>query len=219
LFLTFEGTRFTACRYRRGEDRIELALDPGGQPLRSLPRCASISGRARQSLRFAMNAGMYDAPGDRSASMSRRPRAPRPQHAATASGNFHLEAQRRLTVDNDGRVAVVSSERYRRCRQGPLGDPVRPNAGDRRRTPPQVQRRRQLALCSQRRRVRMPTPPGSRSASSQVSFGRFARLFRDRLGCANALFLDGSVSSLWDRPANRVDAYPALGPLDRRLQS
>jgi uncharacterized protein YigE (DUF2233 family) len=27
------------------------------------------------------------------------------------------------------------------------------------------------------------------------------------------LFLDGSVSSLWDRPAGRVDAYPALGPL------
>jgi uncharacterized protein YigE (DUF2233 family) len=46
-----------------------------------------------------------------------------------------------------------------------------------------------------------------------VSFGRFARFFRDALGCDNALFLDGSVSSLWDRPGGRQDAYPALGPM------
>ena len=46
-----------------------------------------------------------------------------------------------------------------------------------------------------------------------VSFGRFARLFRDSLGCRNALFLDGAVSSLWDRPAGRRDSYSRLGPL------
>ena len=46
-----------------------------------------------------------------------------------------------------------------------------------------------------------------------VSFGRFARLFRDALGCRNALFLDGAVSSLWDRPAGRRDTYSRLGPL------
>ena len=46
-----------------------------------------------------------------------------------------------------------------------------------------------------------------------VSFGRLARLFRDVLGCRNALYLDGSVSSLWDRPAGRRDGAPELGPL------
>jgi uncharacterized protein YigE (DUF2233 family) len=46
-----------------------------------------------------------------------------------------------------------------------------------------------------------------------VSFGRLARLLRDRLGCRNALYLDGSVSSLWDRPARRRDGYSELGPL------
>jgi uncharacterized protein YigE (DUF2233 family) len=46
-----------------------------------------------------------------------------------------------------------------------------------------------------------------------VSFGRFARFFRDALGCPNALFLDGSVSSLWDRPGGRQDAYSGLGPM------
>ena len=40
-----------------------------------------------------------------------------------------------------------------------------------------------------------------------------ARLFRDGLGCPDALFLDGSVSSLWDPGAGRMDPHPALGPM------
>ena len=46
-----------------------------------------------------------------------------------------------------------------------------------------------------------------------VSFGRMARFFRDALNCRNALYLDGSVSSLWDRPAGRRDTRTDLGPL------
>ena len=58
-----------------------------------------------------------------------------------------------------------------------------------------------------------PEPAWCAIGDDPVPFGRFARLFRDRLGCPNALFLDGAVSSLWDRPAGRRDAYPSLGPL------
>jgi len=46
-----------------------------------------------------------------------------------------------------------------------------------------------------------------------VSFGKLARYFRDALKCDNALFLDGSVSSLWDPEHGRVDGGPPLGPL------
>ena len=42
-----------------------------------------------------------------------------------------------------------------------------------------------------------------------VSFGAFARLFRDGLACPDALFLDGSISGLYD-PA-KVQA-PSLSP-------
>jgi uncharacterized protein YigE (DUF2233 family) len=45
-----------------------------------------------------------------------------------------------------------------------------------------------------------------------VSFGRFARLFRDKLKCPNALFLDGAVSSLWEAGA-RQDRRAPLGPM------
>jgi uncharacterized protein YigE (DUF2233 family) len=46
-----------------------------------------------------------------------------------------------------------------------------------------------------------------------VSLGRFARFFRDALDCPNALYLDGSVSSLWDPAAERQDLYSQLGPM------
>jgi len=46
-----------------------------------------------------------------------------------------------------------------------------------------------------------------------VSFGRFARLFRDGLGCREALYFDGAVSSLWDPVSGRRDSSHQIGPM------
>jgi prepilin-type processing-associated H-X9-DG protein len=212
-FITFEGTRFTACRYRRSEDRIELMLDPGGTPLRSLNQLRQQLGDRANSLRFAMNAGMYDRAGRPIGLYVEQGRERRALNRRDGPGNFHLKPNGVFTVDADGCVAVLPSERYRRSSQiswatqsGPMlviDDQLHPKLSA------------DGTSLYVRNGVGVADPDTAWFAISEqpVSFGRFARLFRDRLGCANALFLDGSVSSLWDRPANRVDAYPALGPL------
>jgi uncharacterized protein YigE (DUF2233 family) len=46
-----------------------------------------------------------------------------------------------------------------------------------------------------------------------VSFGAFARLFRDALGCPDALFLDGSISALYAPALGRSDGLLPLGPM------
>ncbi len=46
-----------------------------------------------------------------------------------------------------------------------------------------------------------------------VTFSTFARLFRDELGCPNALFLDGSVSSLYAPSLERMDTLMPMGPI------
>ncbi|GGZ10682.1 hypothetical protein GCM10011614_27030 [Novosphingobium colocasiae] len=46
-----------------------------------------------------------------------------------------------------------------------------------------------------------------------VSFGLLARMMRDHCKTPNALFLDGTVSSLWDPATGRLDAQFPLGPL------
>ena len=46
-----------------------------------------------------------------------------------------------------------------------------------------------------------------------VSFHDFATLFRDHLGCRDALFLDGSISSLHAPEIGRADFFWPLGPI------
>jgi uncharacterized protein YigE (DUF2233 family) len=46
-----------------------------------------------------------------------------------------------------------------------------------------------------------------------VSFGKLARFYRDRLKVNDALFLDGSISSLWDPANGRMDLVTDLGPI------
>ncbi len=50
-------------------------------------------------------------------------------------------------------------------------------------------------------------------SEAPISFGKFARYFRDVAKTPNALFLDGSVSSLWDPAHERMDSRVPLGPL------
>ena len=50
-------------------------------------------------------------------------------------------------------------------------------------------------------------------SEGEVSFGEFARLFRDELKCANALYLDGSVSSLYAPALQRGGNIWPLGPM------
>ena len=50
-------------------------------------------------------------------------------------------------------------------------------------------------------------------SKDRVSFGKFARAFRDHLGCEDALYLDGAVSSIWNGQTGRIDQRADLGPL------
>ena len=51
-------------------------------------------------------------------------------------------------------------------------------------------------------------------SESEVSFGEFARLFRDKLRCKNALFLDGgSATSFYSPALGRNTNFLPLGPI------
>jgi uncharacterized protein YigE (DUF2233 family) len=211
--ITFEGSRFTACRYRRGEDRIALFLDPERRPLRSLAALERHLGPRAERLRFAMNAGMYDRAGRPIGLYIEDGSERRAINTRNASGNFHLKPNGVFTVDTEGRVAVVTSDDYEpserirwATQSGPMlviAGALHPRFSD---NGPSLHVRNGVGVSDS-------DTAWFAISDEPVSFGRFARLFRDRLGCANALFLDGAVSSLWDRPAGRQDAYPSLGPL------
>ena len=209
----FEGSAFTICRYDRRRDEIAFFLDGRNSRLRSLAALETALGPRANRLRFAMNAGMYDeaggpiglyvAEGRQRHAINRRP----------GSGNFHLLPNGVFQVAADGRVAIVPAARYDPAARplwatqsgpmlvidGALHPAIQPNG-------PSLHIRNGVCVVD-------GNVAWFAISEEPVSFGRLARLLRDELGCRNALYLDGSVSSLWDRPARRRDGYSELGPL------
>ena len=210
---TFEGATFTACRYDRSRDEIAMVLDGRNGPLRSFAALEPQLGPRIERLRFAMNAGMYDEAGDPIGLYVEDGRQRVPINRRRGPGNFHLLPNGVFTVAADGRVAVLRSDRYdpaSRPRWATQSGPMLVIGG-----------RLHSSIQDDGPSLHIRNGVGVDSADTAwfvisddaVSFGRMARFFRDALHCPNALYLDGSVSSLWDRPAGRRDTNSGLGPL------
>lgn len=211
--IEFEGSHFTACRYRPGDQRIEFTLDPGGTPLRSFSALQQHLGPRAERLRFAMNIGMYDEAGQPIGLYVEDGRERRRLNLRDGPGNFHLKPNGVFTVDELGRVAIMSSENYkarREIRWATQSGPMLVIDGA---LHPRISDNGESQNIRNGVGVAAPDIAWFAISDEPVSFGRFARLFRDRLGCANALFLDGTVSSLWDKPGERMDPYFELGPM------
>ena len=210
--LLFEGDRFIVCR--DPEARIELrSAGADGRPLRSFAALEHVLGRSAGQVRFAMNAGMFDAEGRAIGLLIERGRQLHPINRRAGGGNFHLLPNGVFLVRDDGRAAVVPTAEFKPDRRiafasqsGPMlviGGKLHPA----------------FEADGRSRYIRNGVgiaPDGTATfaiSQAPVSFGKFARLFRDGLGCRNALYFDGSVSSLWDPAGNRMDSFAALGPM------
>ena len=161
-----------------------------------------------------MNAGMYDEAGMPIGLHVEQGRERRGLNLRPGPGNFHLKPNGVFAVDSAGRVSVTRSEHFRARVTAPMwatqSGPMLLVAG---RLHPA------FAPDGESRHIRNgvgvagPETAFFVISDEPVSFGRFARFFRDSLGCSDALFLDGAVSSLWDPAAGRMDGYSSLGPL------
>ena len=171
-------------------------------------------GRRRARLLFAMNAGMYD---DQGRPIGLYVEAGRRRHTVNqrnGPGNFHLKPNGGFAAAADGRVAIVRSEDLARLpfpprwatQSGPMlviDGRLHPRFHA---NGPSLHIRNGVGVADAR-------TAWFAISDEPVSFGRFARLFRDSLGCRNALFLDGTVSSLWDPGAGRRDQGYEFGPM------
>ena len=210
----FEGATFTACRYDARRHELALAVDDAQGPLRGFERLEPALEARRERLLFAMNAGMYD---DQGMPIGLHVEAGRRRHAVnlrSGPGNFHLKPNGVFAAADDGRVAIVRSEELTRL-------PFRPHWATQSgpmlvidgRLHPRFQANGPSLNIRNGVGVADPYTAWFAISDEPVSFGRFARFFRDRLRCRNALFLDGTVSSLWDPAAGHRDqAYP-IGPI------
>jgi len=161
-----------------------------------------------------MNAGMYDEEGAPVGLYVEEGRRLKRINLRSGPGNFHLMPNGVFAVDSKGRVSVTPSREFaakpRSPRWATQSGPMLVVHG---KLHPRFDADGPSRLVRDGVGVKDGATAFFAISEDGVSFGRFARFFRDRLGCADALFLDGSVSSLWDPGAGRQDGYSGLGPM------
>lgn len=200
----FEQAGFIVCRGGRVEIRS------GMRSFRTLQ--ASLGPRAG-SVAFAMNGGMFDDAGAPIGLMIEGGRAVHAINRRAGGGNFHLMPNGVFVVRKSGRSEVVSSAAYQpspdiafATQSGPMlviDGQLHPGFD-----PDGTSRYVRNAVG-----IGPDGTPVFVITTDVVSFGKLARFFRDRLKARNALYLDGSVSSLWDPVNGRMDDFVELGPL------
>ena len=207
-----EGEAYTVCIVDLKRQRLRLFwLGPDGLPYSSLSNLAEKQGGR---LSFAMNAGMYDKGQAPVGLYVEDGREMKGVSTANGPGNFHLKPNGVFYVKGE-RAGVAETGRYVKARIKPdfatQSGPMLVIDG-------QIHPKISSDGPSQKIRNGVGVRDDGRTAvfaisERPVSFGAFARLFRDDLGCRNALFLDGSVSSLYAPSLNRSDLSRPLGPM------
>jgi len=206
---------FSVCRFDAANDELRLAWrGRAGGALRSLAAVEAELGKDGRRVRFAMNAGMYDEEGTPIGLYVEHGKELKTLNLNNGPGNFHLKPNGVFAADARGRVSVTASSRFTsRVRAPKWATQSGPMLVIDGKIHPRFDANGQSQYI--RNGVGVPDASTALFAISEepVSFGRFARLFRDALGCANALYFDGNVSSLWDPNSGRQDATSDLGPM------
>ncbi len=211
----FEDIPLTLCIADPKTDRIHTALAPEqGPPYRGLAAYAAARGDGADRIRFAMNGGMFDddgqpigyyvEDGERLSNLNRR-RGP---------GNFHM-LPNGVFFGTGGEWEVRTSEDFY--------DNVttRPDFGTQSGPMLVIDGELHPDIDPEGTSLRVRNAVGIDSAGralfvisdAPLSFGQLARFFRDVLKVKNALFLDGTVSSLWWPEIGRLDRGIPIGPL------
>ena len=207
----------SACSEQRFEQAGFIVCKAGAVEIHSGVRSfaalqARLGARAEQ-VAFAMNGGMFDEAGGPIGLMIENGRQVRAINRRSGGGNFHLMPNGVFLVRKDGRSEVVTSETFAAApdiafatQSGPMlviDGKLHPS----------------FDADGTSRFVRNGvgiTPDGAPAfviTTDAVSLGKMARFFRDELKARNALYFDGSVSSLWDPVNGRMDDFVELGPL------
>jgi uncharacterized protein YigE (DUF2233 family) len=210
----FEGSRFQVCPYDARTDALRLVLNgPDRTPMRRLSRLRDILGDEVENVRFAMNAGMFDAEGLPIGLFIEAGTLRHALNTSAGDGNFYLMPNGVLWVDLNGGVHITDTETFAvesvqpelATQSGPLLLQDGVMNSQLQREGPSRYIRNAVGLCEGGTQFVISDDP--------VSFGRLTRFLRDHLRCRDALYMDGAVSSLWEPSSGRLDDNYDLGPM------
>ena len=212
--LSYGGNAYSVCRVDLREIPLELFnLDGQGAPLGSFAALAESLSAEGKELGFAMNAGMFDEGlkpiglyienGTQAKKLNRR----------DGYGNFHVKPNGVFYIKGD-RVGVAATDAYVKLGEKPdfatQSGPMLVIDG-------KIHPKFSPGGVSYKMRNGVGVLDAHTAifviSENAVNFYDFALLFKDGLKCANALFFDGTVSSLYSPELGRNDGFAALGPM------
>jgi uncharacterized protein YigE (DUF2233 family) len=208
----FEGLDYIVCTIDLRIYSMHLFWKDGNDhPYGGFDRLPRTLGGA--TIAFAMNAGMYEADLSPVGLYIENGKTLKRANTRNGPGNFHIKPNGIFYVSGE-EAGVVTTERF--LSQKPRAD-FATQSGPMLVIKGKIHPR--ILPSSDSRKVRDGV--GLRDAHTvvfaisegAVTFWEFARLFRDGLGSDNALFLDGSISSLYAPALDRSDTLYPMGPI------
>ncbi len=212
--LTEAGSHYTVCTYDVRTDKLQLFWrDAEGKPYGGFDALATALKQSGKTLAFAMNAGMYQVDTTPVGLYVEDGRQIVPANTRSGSGNFHLKPNGIFYFGRNG-AGVMETERFLKAgisadyatQSGPMlviNNSIHPKI--------------QATGTSEKIRNGVGVKDGHiivfAISEEPVTFYKFASLFRDTLACPNALFLDGSISSLYVPALSRADRWQPVGPI------
>jgi uncharacterized protein YigE (DUF2233 family) len=208
--VAFEQTGFVACAVDPEVYFIRLFLDGSdGRPYGSLEAFAADG----PLVVFAMNAGMYLPDAAPQGLYIEQGEVLTPLEISEGDTNFYLKPNGVFAINTSGRATVIASDAFTveadvafATQSGPMlviDGSLHPRFAE---NGTSLYVRNGVG-------VRADGTVVFAISLTPVSFGRFARLFRDALGCPNALYLDGFVSGLADSDGMVVGGGHLAGPI------
>jgi uncharacterized protein YigE (DUF2233 family) len=211
--LEHETERYVVCTVDLKFQRLELFWRaPNGEPFGSLSSLnRHLQSRGDKPL-FSMNAGMYHAELDPVGLYVENGRERVKASTTNGPGNFHLKPNGVFFIAN-GKAGVMETGQF--LRRG---------------TKPEIATQSgPMLVINNKLHPKFPSEGVSRKvrngvgvkngdtvifaiSEGPVTFTAFAKLFRDKLETPNALFLDGSVSSM-TAPGIERTGFRSLGPM------
>ncbi|MFC2250653.1 phosphodiester glycosidase family protein [Labrys portucalensis] len=212
--MTSKGRSYIVCRFDLSNDSLALYWrGADGTPLGSPDRLAQELDTQGKKLIFAMNAGMYDKALGPVGLYVENGRILHNANTRNGFGNFHLKPNG-VFYFGDGKAGVMETSRFLKAR---INARFATQSGPMLVIDGQIHPKIQPDGPSEKIRNGVGVRDGKivifAISAEPVSFHDFAELFRDRLGTQNALFLDGSISTLYAPPMPAIGGWTTLGPM------
>jgi uncharacterized protein YigE (DUF2233 family) len=211
----FDGASLTVCRVAAGQDDLRLFWkSPDGAPFGGFGALDTALGEQGLALQVAINAGMFHEDLSPVGLYVEEGRELAALVTRDGPGNFGMLPNGVFCIRATG-FAVVESRAFAKsppdCRFATQSGPMLVIAGA-------LHPRFLPKSDSLNYRNGVGVSADGKTAflvisNDEVNFHLFARFFRDALGLDQALYLDGSVSRLFDAAAGRSDLGWPIGPI------